>query len=259
LTTDGPVTFVATAGEEGLGDLRGVRYLFDHMAGIGRFISLDGGGLSVVSKAVGSLRYKVTFSGPGGHSYGNFGMANPIHAMGRAIDAISDFRVPTDPRTTFNVGRVGGGTSVNAIAAQAWMEVDLRSSDGPALDDLDRRFHAAVDKAVADENQRWGGRSPVSASVERTGMRPTGRTSDSDPLVTATLALTEALGESVSPAEGSTDSNIAMSRGIPAVTLGAGGISRGAHSPDERFTTLGSALGTERALLVVLAAASGAP
>ena len=101
------------------------------MDGIGRFISLDGGGLSVVSKAVGSLRYKVTFSGPGGHSYGSFGMANPIHAMGRAIDAISEFRVPTDPRTTFNVGRVGGGTSVNAIAAQAWMEVDLRSSDGP--------------------------------------------------------------------------------------------------------------------------------
>ena len=259
VTTDGPVTFAATVGEEGLGDLRGVRYLFDHMDGIGRFISLDGGGLSVVSKAVGSLRYKVTFSGPGGHSYGSFGMANPIHAMGRAIDAISEFRVPTDPRTTFNVGRVGGGTSVNAIAAQAWMEVDLRSSDGPALAELDRRFRAAVDKAVADENLRWGGRSPVTATVERTGMRPTGRTPDSDPLVISTLALTQALGESVTLAEGSTDSNVAMSRGIPAVTLGAGGISRGAHSPDESFTITGSAVGTERALLVLLAAASGTP
>jgi tripeptide aminopeptidase len=259
VTTDGPVTFVATVGEEGLGDLRGVRYLFDHADGIGRFISLDGGGLSVVSKAVGSLRYKATFSGPGGHSYGSFGMANPIHAMGRAIDGISEFRVPTDPKTTFNVGRVGGGTSVNAIASQAWMEVDLRSSDGPALVDLDRRFRAAVDKAVADENQRWGGRSPVSATVERTGTRPTGRTPDSDPLVTAALAMTQALGESVSLAEGSTDSNVAMSRGIPAVTLGAGGISRGAHSPDESFTTTGAALGTERALLVLLAAASGTP
>jgi acetylornithine deacetylase/succinyl-diaminopimelate desuccinylase-like protein len=259
VTTDGPVTFAATVGEEGLGDLRGVRYLFDHMDGIGRFISLDGGGLSVVSKAVGSLRYKVTFSGPGGHSYGSFGMANPIHAMGRAIDAISEFRVPTDPRTTFNVGRVGGGTSVNAIAAQAWMEVDLRSSDGPALAELDRRFRAAVDKAVADENLRWGGRSPVTATVERTGMRPTGRTPDSDPLVISTLALTQALGESVTLAEGSTDSNVAMGRGIPAVTLGAGGISRGAHSPDESFTTTGSVLGTERALLVVLVAASGTP
>ncbi len=256
--TDGPVTFVATVGEEGLGDLRGVRYLFDHMD-IGRFISLDGGGLSVVSKAVGSLRYKVTFSGPGGHSYGSFGMANPIHAMGRAIDAISEFRVAAEPRTTFNVGRVAGGTSVNAIAAQAWMEVDLRSSDGPALDELDRRFRAAVDKAVTDENKRWGGRSPVSATVERTGTRPTGRTPDADPLVTSTLALTQALGESVTLAEGSTDANLAMSRGIPAVTLGAGGISRGAHSPDESYTTSGSAIGTERALLVLLAAASGTP
>jgi acetylornithine deacetylase/succinyl-diaminopimelate desuccinylase-like protein len=255
----GPVTFVATVGEEGSGDLRGVRYLFDHMDGIDRFISLDGGGLSVVSKAVGSLRYKVTFSGPGGHSYGSFGMANPIHAMGRAIDAISEFRVPADPRTTFNVGRVGGGTSVNAIAAQAWMEVDLRSWDGAALDELDRRFRAAVDTAVADENRRWGGRSPVSAAVERTGSRPTGRTADSDPLVVATLALTEALGESVPLAEGSTDANLAMSRGIPAITLGAGGISRGAHSPEESFMTTGSALGTERALLVLLAAASGTP
>jgi acetylornithine deacetylase/succinyl-diaminopimelate desuccinylase-like protein len=256
---DGPVTFVATVGEEGLGDLRGVRYLFDHTKGIDRFISLDGGGLSIVSRAVGSLRYKVTFSGPGGHSYGNFGMANPVHAMGRAIDAISNFRVPTDPKTTFNVGRVGGGTSVNAIASQAWMEVDLRSSDAASLDDLDRRFRAAVSAAVTDENQRWGGRAPVSATVERTGTRPTGRTADNDPLVVATLALTQALGESVTPAEGSTDANIAMSRGIPGVTLGAGGLSRGAHSPEESFATTGSALGTERALLVLLAAASGTP
>jgi acetylornithine deacetylase/succinyl-diaminopimelate desuccinylase-like protein len=259
IAPDGPVTFVATVGEEGLGDLRGARYLLEHIDGVGRFISLDGGGLSVVSKAVGSVRYKVTFSGPGGHSYGNFGMANPIHAMGRAISAISEFRVPADPRTTFNVGRVGGGTSVNAIAAQAWMEVDLRSSDGAALDELDRRFRAAVGTAVADENTRWGGRSPVAATVRRTGTRPTGRTADNDPLVLATLALTQSVGESVPLAEGSTDSNIAMSRGISAVTLGAGGVSRGAHSPEEVFTTTGAAIGTERALLVLLAAASGTP
>src|SRR5262249_1964976 len=124
VTPEGPVTFVATVGEEGLGDLRGVRHLFDHVQGIDRFISLDGGGLAIVSKAVGSRRYKVTFTGPGGHSYGNFGIANPIHAMGRAIATISDLKVPSEPTTTFNVGRIGGGTSVNAIAAQAWMEVD---------------------------------------------------------------------------------------------------------------------------------------
>jgi tripeptide aminopeptidase len=256
VTPEGPVTFVATVGEEGLGDLRGVRQLFDQLQGIDRFISLDGGGLAIVTRAVGSRRYKATFTGPGGHSYGNFGMANPVHAMGRAIATISDLKVPSEPKTTFNVGRVGGGTSVNAIAAQAWMEVDLRSSDEGALDDLDRRFRAAIDRAVAEENQRWGGRSPVVAKVERTGTRPTGQTADSDPLVRSALAITDALGESVRPGEGSTDANIAMSRGIPAITMGAGGISRGAHSPAESFTTTGSATGTERALLVLLAAAS---
>ena len=257
--SDGPVTFVATVGEEGLGDLRGARYLLDHVPGIDRFISIDGGGLSIVSRAVGSHRYKVTFSGPGGHSYGNFGMANPIHALGRAVGLIADLRVPAEPRTTFNVGTIAGGTSVNAIAAKAWMEVDLRSSDGRALDDLDRGFREAVDRAVFDENERWGGRSPVASTIERTGTRPTGRTPDSDSLVLAALAITRSLGESVTLTEGSTDANIAMSRGIPAVTIGGGGTGHGPHAPEESYSTIGSATGTERALLLVLAAASGSP
>ena len=129
--TPGTITFVADTGEEGLGDLRGTKNLFeDSLKGqIDKFISVDGTGLSITNVGVGSYRYRVEFKGPGGHSFGAFGMANPIQAMGRAIAKIDNFEVPTNPKTTFNVGRVGGGTSVNAIPFECWMEVDMRSAD----------------------------------------------------------------------------------------------------------------------------------
>ena len=157
LSTPGPITFVGTVGEEGLGDLRGVKHLFGPkgLTAIDRFVSVDGSGLEITNGGVGSKRYRATFKGPGGHSYGAFGMPNPLHAMGRAIAAIGDFAVPSSPKTTFNVGRVGGGTSVNSIPYEAWMEVDLRSEDAGALADLDARFRKAVEAAVAAENARW--------------------------------------------------------------------------------------------------------
>jgi len=259
--TDRPVLFVATVGEEGLGDLRGVRHLFEGplKGQIGQFLSFDGDGLGIVSKGVGSLRYRVTFSGPGGHSWGSFGMANPIHALGRAVSGIAALQVPASPKTTFNVGRIGGGTSVNSIASSGWMEVDLRSTSQDELDGLDRRFRAVVDSAVSDENQRWKGRGAVTAKVDRTGFRPTGETPPDSMLLRRVVALTDAVGGTVSPSAGSTDANMAMSVGIPALTLGSGGSGRGAHSPGETFDTTGSAAGTERALLAVLAAASGEP
>jgi tripeptide aminopeptidase len=261
MTTDRPVLFVATVGEEGLGDLRGVRHLFEGplKGQIGQFLSFDGDGLGIVSKGVGSLRYRVTFSGPGGHSWGSFGMANPIHALGRAVSGIAALQVPANPKTTFNVGRIGGGTSVNSIASSAWMEVDLRSTSQDELDGVDRRFRAVVDSAVSDENQRWNGRGAVTAKVDRTGFRPTGETPSDSMLLRRVVALTDALGGRVSPSAGSTDANMAMSVGIPALTLGSGGSGRGAHSPGETFDTTGSAAGTERALLAVLAAATGEP
>ena len=139
--TPGTITFVADVGEEGLGDLRGMKSLFfDSLKGqIDKFISVDGTGLGITHIGVGSNRYKVTFKGPGGHSYGAFGMANPIQAMGRAIAKIDAIEVPRQPKTTFNVGRVGGGTSVNAIPFEAWMEVDMRSADPAALKEVDTR------------------------------------------------------------------------------------------------------------------------
>jgi len=156
--TPGSITFVADVGEEGLGDLRGMKQLFnDTMKGqIDRFVSIDGTGVSITNVAVGSHRYRVTFKGPGGHSFGAFGLANPIGAMGRAIAKISDLQVPRQPKTTFNVGRVGGGTSVNSIPFDGWMEVDMRSSDPASLAAIDAGFHKAVDSAVVEENERWG-------------------------------------------------------------------------------------------------------
>jgi acetylornithine deacetylase/succinyl-diaminopimelate desuccinylase-like protein len=256
--TDVTITFVATVGEEGPGNLRGVRHLFNGpLSGhIALFLSLDGDGLGIVSQGVGSVRYRITFSGPGGHSWASFGMANPIHALGRAISGIARLEVPATPKTTFNVGRVGGGTSVNSIAASAWMELDLRSTSQRELDGLDRRVRAVVESAVNDENQRWKGRGAVTAKVDRMGSRPTGETAPDAQLLRRTLKVTEALGASVSPTAGSTDANLPMSLGVPALTLGAGGIIRGAHSPSETFDTTGSSLGTERALLAILAAAS---
>jgi acetylornithine deacetylase/succinyl-diaminopimelate desuccinylase-like protein len=253
--TAGPITFVATVGEEGLGDLRGVKHLFaaELEDQVDRFVSVDGTGLGITSVGVGSHRYRVTVSGPGGHSYGAFGLANPIHALGRAIAAIADFEVPSSPRTTFNVGRIGGGTSVNSIAFEAWAEVDMRSADRTALDTLDARFQTAVDAAVAAENERWKGRGTLTVKKELVGQRAAGRTPDGAPIVAAAVSVTQALGLPVSLDEGSTDSNVPMGLGIPAVTIDGGGRGRGAHSLGESFDSTDSWQGTARALLLAIA------
>lgn len=257
LETTGTITFVGTVGEEGLGDLRGVKHLFDkELDGrIDRFVSVDGTGLGITHVAVGSYRYRVTFKGPGGHSYGAFGLANPIHALGRAAGAISDFKVPAQPKTTFNIGRIGGGTSVNAIPFEAWMEVDMRSADPASLSKLDAEFHRAVDAAVGAENARWGHPGQVTAGKERVGDRPAGRTARTHPVVQAAISVTEALGIPVELSEGSTDSNVAMSLGIPAVTIDGGGRGSGSHALDETFDTTESWKGTQRAFLLALALA----
>ena len=167
LQTEGPVTFVANVGEEAKGNLRGVTYLFnDGMKGqIDRFISIDGSGEGFTHVGVGAFRYRVTFRGPGGHSYFSFGMANPMFALGRAIAKVAQFQAPADPRTTFSVGLVGGGTSVNSIAGEAWFEVDMRSHDRAALDAINVQFQKAVAAAVAEENARWDGNKPVAVEM----------------------------------------------------------------------------------------------
>ncbi len=257
VSTPGPITFVGTVGEEGLGDLRGVKELFggELKGRIDRFVSVDGSGYGITHVAVGSRRYRVTFKGPGGHSFGSFGNANPIHALGRAIDAISDFTVPSSPKTTFNVGRVGGGTSVNSIAFEAWMEVDMRSVSAEALQALDARFKTAMLAALADENARWQGRGAITADVALVGDRPAGRIPDDEPVVRAAVGVTRALGLPVTLDEGSTDANVPINLRIPAITIDGGGRGTGAHSLDETFDTTDSWKGTQRALLVALALA----
>jgi acetylornithine deacetylase/succinyl-diaminopimelate desuccinylase-like protein len=255
--TAGTLTFVGTVGEEGLGDLRGVKALFnDTLKGqIDRFVSIDGTGLGISHIGVGSRRYRVTFKGPGGHSYGSFGLANPVHALGRAIAAIGDLEVPATPKTTFSVGRIGGGTSVNAIAFEAWMEVDMRSVDEEELRALDVRFQRAVNQALAAENARWKQNSALTVEKKLVGDRPAGSTPASSAIVEAAVSVTKALGLAATLGEASTDSNVPMSLKIPAVTIDGGGRGTGSHSLDETFDTTGSWQGTQRALLLAVALA----
>jgi acetylornithine deacetylase/succinyl-diaminopimelate desuccinylase-like protein len=254
--TRGTITFVADVGEEGLSDLRGVRELFAATlkGQVDAFVSIDGTGHGITNVGVGSHRYRVTFRGPGGHSFGAFGLVNPIHALGRAVRRIADLQVPREPKVTFNVGRIGGGTSVNSIAAEAWFEMDMRSSDAAALGSIDASFQQSVDEAVKDENARWGnGRLTVVKDL--VGDRPAGRTAEQAPIVQAAVAVNQALGLGVDLGEGSTDSNVPMSLAIPAITVGGGGRGSGAHSPAESFDTTDSWKGTERVLLLVIALA----
>lgn len=252
--TRGTIIFVGTVGEEGPGNLRGVRHLFatELRDRVDYFISVDGTGLGLTKDAVGSHRYTITYKGPGGHSYGDFGAPNPVHALGRAIAKISDFQVASDPRVTFSVGVIEGGTSVNSIAMTAAMQVDMRSVDAAALDSLDARFQAAIRQALDEENARWSQGERLTLEIDTIGIRPAGRQGDDAAIVRAAREAGRALGFEVPAVASSTDANIPISLGVPAVTIDGGGRGGGAHSLGEWFDTADSHLGTQWALLFVL-------
>ena len=262
IETRGKIYFVGTVGEEGLGDLRGVRNLFNHELKdkFNHFISIDGRGLGATIGAVGSYRYRVTFNGPGGHSHGAFGLVNPIHALGRAIEKISRFDVSKDPKVTFNVGRIGGGTSINSIAFSAWMEVDMRSVAPDHLARLDAMFQKAMQDALEEENSFWRNFNDASAEdipkltvdVQSVGIRPAGQQDPNSSMLKAIRAADSAMGITSDFGSSSTDSNIAISIGMPAATLRGGGAGAHGHSLLEEFDTTDSHLGTQRALLVIL-------
>jgi len=238
LATTGTVIFVGNVGEEGPGNLRGVRHLFDreYKGKVDYFISVDGTGLGVTSRAVGSNRYRVAYKGPGGHSYGAFGMPNPIHALGRAIAGIADIQVPTSPKATFNVGIIEGGTSVNTISPSGSMDIDLRSESAKALADLDAKLQAAVRQAVTAENARWpSSRVRISLKLDTIGIRPAGAQPDDAPIVRAAVAAGKALGFTAPTTASSTDANYPMSLGIPAITIDGGGDGQGAHATSESY------------------------
>jgi acetylornithine deacetylase/succinyl-diaminopimelate desuccinylase-like protein len=257
IRTRGDLVLVGTVGEEGPGNLRGVRNLFEaRSAGpVDAFISVDGTGLGLTTRGVGSNRYRVTFTGPGGHSFGDFGMPNPMHAMGRAIAGIAALEVPKSPKTVFNVGTVEGGVSVNSITSRAAMQVDLRSESPVALARLDSAFQRAVRHAVEAERARWPlSSAALAAEVEDIGKRPAAAPPDTSALVRAARAAAVALG--LPAPEGnasSTDANVPMSLGVPAITIDGGGSGDGAHSPGEWYDDGERGyLGPQWAALIVL-------
>jgi tripeptide aminopeptidase len=254
---EGSILFVGTVGEEGEGNLRGVRHLFTKgrwAKQIDSFLSFDGPGLDrITNRALGSRRYRVAVTGPGGHSWGDFGLPNPVHAIGRAISRLASYPAPKQPRTTFNVGRVEGGRSVNAIPSEATMEVDLRSAAEAELQRLDAFFRRAMRDAVDEENvKRRGGDPVLRLKVDLIGERPTGETPADSPLVELAIEATKLLGVQPRLDQSSTDSNLPISLGIPAITLGAGGSSAFSHSLDEWYDPRGREIGLKRGLLVIL-------
>ena len=239
IETASDILFVADVGEEGQGDLRGMRYLFQkgpYKDRIHTFISIDGtgAGSDITNGAVGSKRYRAVFKGPGGHSYGAFGLVSPAFAMGSAIQKISKLSVPSSPKTTFNVGPVGGGTSVNSIPFESWMEIDLRSESPVELAKLDKTVNAILVQAAEEENRaRATLQGKVTVDVKLIGDRPSGETPRTSPLVQTAAAVITAMGMTPRFHFSSTDSNIPISLGIPAITLDSGAKGGREHAPDE--------------------------
>jgi tripeptide aminopeptidase len=238
IRTRADILFVADVGEEGPGDLRGMRYLFQkgpYKDRIDAFITVDSPDMDrIATGGIGSKRYRVTFRGPGGHSYAAFGLVNPMYAMARAVDQLSRLEVPTNPRTTFSASVTGGGTSINSIPDAVWTDFDLRSASARELDRLEAEFLSIIDASVAAENAtRSVAQGPITANIKLTGDRPAGSTDTNSELVRLAHAAISAHGFEPSFEASSTDANIPMSLGIPAIRIGSGGTGGRAHSLEE--------------------------
>jgi tripeptide aminopeptidase len=238
IETRADILFVADVGEEGTGDLRGMRHLFQrgrYKDRISTFITVDSPNMErIVTGGVGSKRYRVTFKAPGGHSYGAFGVVNPMFAMADAISRLGRVPVPSSPKTTYSASVTGGGTSINSIPNAVWTEFDLRSESVRELTALEERFLEIVHAAVAAENAIRSTRSgPVTVDILPIGDRPAGHTSEAHELVRFAKAAIEAKGFETRFDSSSTDANIPMSLGIPAIKIGSGGTGAREHSLDE--------------------------
>ena len=259
LTTEDDIMLVGTVGEEGLGDLSGVRHLFREGAPpIHAALVIDGGEeAKLVTSAVGSNRYRVTYRGPGGHSWGDFGDPNPAHALGHAIARLDELGAEVaagqDAKVSYSVGTVEGGTSVNSIPFEASMLIDLRSGDPDALAAMDAAFQQAMQDALATENE--AAPTPLTIAIEPVGQRPAGEGDPSAALVQRAVAALRAVGVEPTLEASSTDANVPLSLGVPAVTIARGGVSRGAHSASESWTDQDSQKMTRAALLTLLAEA----
>ena len=260
IETNDDIHFVGVVGEEALGDLRGMKHIYrDPGDAPDAWIEVDGGGLAgLVVDGLGSVRYRVTFAGPGGHSWGAFGLANPAHAMSRAVryfQDVADTLTRSGPRTSYNVGRIGGGTSVNAIPLDSWMEVDMRSVSPESLARIEAVFLEAMDRALAEENALRRDGPPLTVEKLKIGDRPSGEGDRNAPLVQRALATTAVFGVEGVFGRSSTDSNVPIALGVPAVTIGRGGIGFGTHSLGEYWVNVDGHLAIQRALLLLVAEA----
>jgi len=257
IETQADILFVGTVGEEGNGDLRGVKHIFrEGGLPVDSWISIDGGAIGRISnQGLGSYRYRVTFIGPGGHSWGAFGMVNPHHALGMAIDHFveaADAFTSHGPKTSYNVGRIGGGTSINSIPFSSWMEVDMRSVSPARLDSIDSLLKQAVMTALDEQNALLRLGDSLRVEIEMIGNRPSGEESSSLPLVQRAMAASAFLGKRPGLTRGSTNSNIPISMGIPAVTIGRGGRGAHAHALNEWWIEGDSYKATQFGLLLVV-------
>ena len=239
IQTASDILFIADVGEEGPGDLRGMKYLFQkgpYKDKIKMFISLDpfGWGNDITTAGMGSKRFKIIFKGPGGHSFGSFGLVSPAYALGNAIAKLSRMQVPQRPKTTFNVGVVGGGTSVNSIPFESWMEVDIRSETKEELNRAVENFTHLMQEAAEEENRaRSTSQGKIEIDVKLIGDRPFGEVSENAAIVQTAEAVIRAFGMTPTLGVSSTDANIPLSMGIPAITLESGGTGLRNHTLDE--------------------------
>lgn len=259
IRTEADIWFTGSVGEEGLGDLKGMKHLFrDGGQPIASFIAIDGGGLEdIVNGGIGSLRYRVTFKGPGGHSYGAFGIGNPHNALAQAVASFvpkADEFTKEGLKTTYSVSVLGGGTSVNSIPFESWMLVDMRSESREKLKGINQIFLESMQEGLAKENKIIRRGEALTVDIEKVGDRPSGIASPESALIQQTMAIADYLtgGKKPELSSSSTNSNVAFSKGIPAVTIGRGGIGYGAHSLGEYFINKDGHLAIQQALLLVL-------
>ena len=260
IRTKDDILLIGTVGEEGLGDLRGVKHLFRNGGpGIDSWISIDGGEIGRINnKGLGSYRYEVTYLGPGGHSWGAFGLVNPHHALGDAIRRFvdrADAYTKNGPRTSYNVGIIQGGTSVNSIPFSSSMQIDIRSVQPYRLDSMEQLLFLSVNEALDDQNNRKRLGKDLTVSITKIGDRPSGELSPQLDLIQRAIAATAYFGKRPRLTRGSTNSNIPISLNVPAVTIGRGGVGANAHALDEWWVNKDGLKSIQLALLLLISEA----
>jgi len=252
-----PIVFIGNVGEEGEGDLRGMRHIFradgPWKGKIAYTLVVDGAATdTVIAQGLGSRRFEVTLRGAGGHSWSDFGVPNPIVALARAVAKFAATPVPAEPKTTFNIGAISGGTSVNSIPESATMRVDLRSASAAEIDKLEAALRKAVDEAVAETKPAGAGQATLKIEIKGIGSRPAADLKEDARILQVIRAVDAQLGNTARMQRASTDANIPLSLGMEAIAIGAGGAGGGAHTLHEWYDPTNRDLGFKRILLTVM-------